>query len=678
MKEDELKKETSYLEKTLKLLDKRLKELGGNLEIKESSIQNFQRLTFKEIGSMDKYEIQSNLLSSDMEVLEFERKSKYLMKLLRIKDNPYFGRIDFLSDKLYQVYIGITYLTDDNNCNLIYDWRSPIASLFYQNEIGETSYQAPLGKVSGNLILKRQYKIRNRKLIHVFDNNLNITDELLESVLALNSDSKMRNIVNTIQAEQNDIIRNLTDKNLIVEGIAGSGKTSVALHRIAYLLYQIESLKSSNILIFSPNDIFSTYISNVLPELGEDNTLETTFSSFQSSYIKEYKNVENFTSFIARYYQDKDTNKNLIKIKQSDLMITLIDDFVVDLENQIKFYDDYFDTLFFYKKEELNQLYKRYSKLTLFARYKKMSEYICNQNNLPLKKYGRKIITKLYELSNFNPNLKLIYESFYQSKYFQNIFKLTLKEIKSFTTKKEISYEDSLLFIYLKGKLTEFPYSNQVLEIVVDEAQDYNKLQYIILKKIFKRASFTILGDVNQTINPYYKYETLNDLQVIFDESKYLKLTKTYRSSKEIIDYANKILNLNYVVAIRKKINKKVLIRESEDLNSIKKDLNYGIKNYKRVAIITKDDFETNNLYNELKTDYDISNILASKIKNPNLLITPAYLAKGLEFDFVIIYTTLNNHYNLESKYLFYVAVTRCQHELIVYNQEKYFLNLKA
>ena len=307
--------EEEYLKNTLILLDDKIEELGVNLEIDNIKINEFQKFIFKEMGSMDKYEIQSNMLSSAMELNEFERKAKYLKKLLHIKDSPYFGRIDFLSDKLYEVYIGITYLSTNDNQNIIYDWRSPIASLFYQNSLGKTSYLAPNGNVFGNLTLKRQYNIKNRKLLQILDNSLNITDELLQQVLANNSSDKMKNIVNTIQEEQNDIIRNLSDKNLIVEGIAGSGKTSVALHRIAYLLYQIEDLTSNNILIFSPNDIFSTYISNVLPELGEDNTKETTFSALQSSYLREYKSVESFKDFLARYYQDKDFNKELVKLK---------------------------------------------------------------------------------------------------------------------------------------------------------------------------------------------------------------------------------------------------------------------------------------------------------------------------------------------------------------------------
>ena len=198
-----------------------------------------------------------------------------------------------------KVYIGITHVEDEeNDIYLVNDWRSPICSMFYDYEVGPAKYKAPGGEVEGEILAKRQFNIKNGEIVHVFDNNLNIDDELLQEVLATESSDKMKNIVNTIQQEQNAIIRNIEDKNLIVQGIAGSGKTSVALHRIAFLLYKIENLSSNNVLIFSPNQIFSEYISNVLPELGEENTMQTTFHDFLSTFITEFKSVESFTNFV--------------------------------------------------------------------------------------------------------------------------------------------------------------------------------------------------------------------------------------------------------------------------------------------------------------------------------------------------------------------------------------------
>jgi DNA helicase-2/ATP-dependent DNA helicase PcrA len=250
-------------------------------------------------------------------------KRDYFKKLYRIKDNPYFASIIFEDEdgERFNVYLGLTYLKDDDYGNIIYDWRSPICSLFYDFEVGKCAYAAPGGAITGELLRKRQYKIEKCKLISAFDNSISIDDELLQEVLATDSNDKMKNIVNTIQQEQNNVIRNVRDKTLIVSGIAGSGKTSVALHRIAFLLYKIKNLTSNDILIFSPNQIFTEYISNVLPELGEDNTLQTTFNDYLSKTITEFSSVEPFMEFIGKYYTDREKNIDLIKYKQSDGII---------------------------------------------------------------------------------------------------------------------------------------------------------------------------------------------------------------------------------------------------------------------------------------------------------------------------------------------------------------------
>ena len=235
--------------------------------------------------------------------------------------------------------------------------------------------------------------------------------------------------------------------------------------------------------------------------------------------------------------------------------------------------------------------------------------------------------------------------------------------------KKKINYEDMLCFIYLKGLLEGFPYSNIIKQIVIDEAQDYNKLQYIILKKIFKKASFTILGDVNQTINPYQKYNSLEELIPIIDcNAKYVTLSKTYRSSSEIIEFTNKILGLNYVSAIRRPNNVPVVTRNDESL--LESDINNLKNKYKSLAIITKSRQEAVLLYENLKDKIDGISLMEDSDKkfNKNLVIVPSYLAKGLEFDSVISYTSKNNCYTEKEKYLLYVVLTRCQHELVIYN----------
>lgn len=671
MEKVELEKEQEYLDNTLNEIENQINDMKQGLDVQEEQIQDFRHYIIKEQGSMDSVEIQSNLMSSDLEIDYFNRKSRYLRSLYRIRHNPYFGRIDITSDDDYKIYIGITYLEKDGD-HIIYDWRSPVANLFYDSEHGNTSYEAPDGTIDCFLHKKRQYKIKDHNIISIFDNDTNINDEVLQQVLSNESSDKMKNIVNTIQKEQNTVIRDITSKHMIVEGIAGSGKTSVALHRIAYLLYKMPNLKSNKILIFSPNNIFSIYISNVLPELGEDNTNETTYSEFSSEYIKEYKKVESFTDFISRYYTGINNN-DLIKIKQSDLIVDALDEYVNNYIKGIRFTENLEYEKELFSKELLNDLFfDRYSKLPVPERIEAIADYICNKKNYARKHY-KPILSKLNKITSFEKDFKKIYSNFYKSDAFRKVYGIILddKEIDSFVKKDIINYEDSILFIYLKGLIQGFPYSNIIEEVVIDEAQDYSKLQYRILKKIFKRASFTLLGDVNQTVNPFYKYDSLESLKTILeDDTTYIRLTKTYRSSKEIIDYSNKILGLDYAVSIRKSNERPVIQRNNlkDDMESLRKDIKYLQTIYKKTCIITKDNDECNKVYEILKKDFNITNMNTGEGENPNLIIVPSFLAKGLEFDSVIIYNERDNCYYSDEKYLYYVAVTRAMHELIVYN----------
>ncbi len=665
---NDIKQEKDYLEFATEEISKKIDILGKEIHVKNEKITEFKKVLWENRGSIDGVEMQTELMSSQLEANFVLTKMNYYRKLLKLEYSPYFGRIDFKEDNLdtRKVYIGIANVEKDLNY-IIYDWRSPIASLFYDYSKGKAKYTAPDGEIKGEILLKRQYKIEGKKLLRVFDNNLNIVDDMLQEVLSSSSSDKMKNIVNTIQQEQNEIIRNISNKNLIVQGIAGSGKTSVALHRIAFLLYKIKNLKSSNVLIFSPNKIFSEYISNVLPELGEENTSETTFSEFASHYIKEFKSVESFSGFIEKYYTNKRDDEDLIRFKLSNKMIKVIENYVQEIDKNIKIIDNIETKFSLIEKEYLNYLLKdRYNKMPIFERMDYIAEHLCNKLGLISKKDKISITKKIKEVLSIKPDYKKLYKDLFISDSFSSSFN---KSINLKLNSKVINYDDALCFIYLKGLLNGFPYSNLIKQVVIDEAQDYNEMQYIILTKIFKRASFTLLGDVNQTINPYQKYDSLEVLKNILDgNTKYVELSKTYRSSKEIIEFTNKILNLNHVSAIRKEESVPVIKRDDDKY--LKNDINYLKNKYKSLAIITKDMLDAIRLYDLLKDDYkDISLVTNNSSKfNRDLIIIPSYLSKGLEFDSVISYTSKNNLYTKREKYLYYVVLTRCQHELIVYN----------
>ncbi len=664
--------EKRRLKEVLKLLDDKMASMGQDIFEDEDKFLEFRKYTWDNMRGMDVQELNQAKAESEFEANKILMKQDYFKKLFRIKDSPYFASIVFEDEKKerYGVYIGLTYLKDDDYGNIIYDWRSPICSLFYDYEVGPCAYTAPEGSIRGNLLRKRQYKIEKRELLSAFDNSMNIDDDLLQEVLAQDSNDKMKNIVNTIQQEQNNVIRNVRDKTLIVSGIAGSGKTSVALHRIAFLLYKIPNLTSNDVLIFSPNQIFTEYISNVLPELGEDNTLQTTFNDYLSHSITEFSAVEPFMNFIGKFYLDKAENYELIKYKQSDEIIRDIDLYIEDYIRKARMVSDFTENkIYTVYKEEINDLiHNRYNTLPLFERIDEIALKLSEANYKGSSKKKPTYRKMIMDNSSFKKDFKDIYLGFFSSDFCK--IRMNDKEIREFNKTKVIGYEDALLFTYMKGVLEGFPYERDIKQVVIDEAQDYSYLQYLIISKIFRNSNFTILGDVNQTINPYYKYDSLDILANIFKQCKCISLTKTYRSSPEIIEFTNKILGLNHVSAIRR--TEKTPLIHRTDPETLVDDIEYLRSKYKSVAVITRESNTAARLYEELKDKIPIS-MLNSQTEefNKELVIIPAYLAKGLEFDSVIVYSDGESKYMKNEKNLLYVACTRAQHELIVYSVNK-------
>ena len=663
---EEFEREKNYLNKTVSLVRKKISKLGQELYDDDSKVLEFKKLIWDTHAEMDPTEMRNMMAESDLQVTIMQSKGNYLQRLFRVQNKPYFGSIRFKDNEGEEdIYIGITHVEDKLNY-YVHDWRSPICSMFYDFETGPAYYKAPAGIIKGEITRKRQYIIEDAELKNIFDNDLNISDSLLQEVLAEESSDKMKNIVNTIQEEQNKVIRNTEDKNLIVEGIAGSGKTSVALHRIAFLLYRIPNLTSNNVVVFTPNKVFSEYISNVLPELGEENTYDMTFYDLLCQNINEYKDIENFTDFISRYYKENISDFNLIKYKQSDEIINDIDDYINNLLTKVKFtnkleYDDFIEV----DTDELNSMLTyKYKNFPLFERIKEMSKRIASNNYKGSIKNASSIEKKLKELLNIELDLKVIFNDFYNSDYFKYKHKEKVND-------KYLYYEDACIFLYIKSLLVGFNTNHIIKQIVIDEAQDYNKLQYLIIKKTFKTSNYTILGDTNQTINPYYKYNSLEELTSIFDSSKYITLTKTYRSTGKIIDYTNKILGLSHVTAIRNDKASDIIFRNNVTKNDFLTDINNLKNTSKSIAIITKNDKEAEDVYNLLKDNTDIVLIDGFSHIKRDLVVVPSYIAKGLEFDSVIIYTDIDNKYQEKDKYLYYVACTRAQHNLIIYNNDK-------
>ena len=675
---EELKKEVLYLKETLKILKNIIEKESDSIEIQKTNVNEMKKYIWENSGVLDDIEVMVSMRDVNKEVDFTNKNIKNINALRKSLSSPYFGRVDFsYDDDIISVYIGINGIIE-NLKNYVFDWRSPIASLFYNYGVGKAEYTAPMGKIQGDILLKRQYKISNGKIKRCFESDINIDDEYLQEILSSASSKKMTNIVNTIQKEQNMIIRNVDDKHLIVQGIAGSGKTSVALHRIAYLLYNEKKLTNNNVLIFSPNEVFSDYISNVLPELGEQNVLQTTFSDFSSSYIDG--DIESFTNFLERYYN----NENICFENQKHNKIKLSNEFKKEIDIFLK---DYISTARFVKclsingkkitREELNRIFlEKFDNREVSRRLEDMSEYLGGYK----KEFKRKIFQKLKELLTIDTNPIEVYNKILS----KNNLSIDKERTKFNSNRKiqKLSYSDLLPLMYINFELNGYPNARTIKHVIIDEAQDYTLLQFDILKKIFNSASFTILGDVNQTINPFYKYDNLNDINSIFNnKGKYIELTKTYRSSQEIIEFSNNILGIDNACSVRHSNSIPVEFREV-DKNVIRKILVENVhkmeeQNMKRIAIITKSNEEVINLYNELKKDLTKLKMInnSKDFKIGNLVILPSYISKGLEFDGVIIYTDKENEYQEKDKYLFYVVCTRAQHALSIYNQKNIVKN---
>ncbi len=664
---DEMKKEKAKLKNTTEAISSLLKEVDISINTSYDSSFEFRKYLWNDRFDIDHYEISVAMsnINSDMSKAQEIAEKRY--KLHKSLSNPYFARIDFKTgDTEKKYYIGLNGVMKDYIFH-VYDWRTPVASLFYNCGLGQASFDAPKGVISGEISLKRQFKIANGKIELCFDSNLNINDEYLQDILSNTSSKHMGSIVTTIQQEQNQIIRNITDKVLLVQGIAGSGKSSVALHRIAYLLYKEKHLTSANVLIFSPNDIFSEYISNVLPELGEENVLQTTFSDFAKAFVKGFNKIESFSEFIERHYNSRICKKtyNTIKFKFSDEYTNELNIFLAKHTTEIAFIEEIEIKNGIYSTTFLNEfIQKTYIRLPLNERFIKITEFICDEQKISYGLYGKGIIDLLKSKVDRTTDTLCIYNCFLSEKMYKNIENQDI-----------IYYEDLPPLIYTQFFLSGYPNTGDIKHVVIDEAQDYNLLQFSLLKSLFKNASFTILGDVNQTINPYFQFSSFNILNKIFSNlGKYIELNKTYRSSEEIIKYSNTILNLKNVVSIRKKNSNPVVLRRVDNknlVNALSSDIKSLLENgLKKIAIICKSNEQA--LY--------IVKIMSGKIKNiryiddtyvydeKHIIVTPSYLSKGLEFDAVISYTDETNKYDSSDKHLLYVVCTRAQHSLIIYN----------
>lgn len=682
---------------------------------------------------------------------------KKLQDIENIFPKPYFARVDFkeIGEEKEEIYIGkISILDSENQKPIIIDWRAPISNLYYDGRIGEATYESPEGTIKGDISLKRQYFIENKILEKYVDIDLKTNDELLQVALEQKADERLKNIVATIQKEQNEIIRADMNKPLIVQGVAGSGKTTIALHRIAYLIYNTEkSFSPENFMIIAPNKFFLNYISNVLPDLGVEDVKQYTFEDFAYEIIgKKLKISDSNEKIVTIVNKEFDQINNgdidLIiqesKYKSSINFKKIIDDYLLSLEqNYLPNEDFIIDNIRIMKADEIKDIFiNKYKDLNFEARINEVKKHIYskikNKSDLIIKtienkrRYKIALLLKdknlseeekrtkrieIFEetediLKKLNNNeikivdfyfkkIKKMDAIYYYKDCIQNYLKEKIDDEKLYNylanntlgnlNRSEVAFEDLAPIIYLHYKIFGAKSKKELRHVIIDEAQDYGEFQFSVLKTILKSNSMTILGDIAQGIHSYRGIENWKrfiDIEFPEGDAKYTTLKVTYRTTKQIMEKANEVIEKlpeyekQYILKGEPVIDSKDSINiyekqnENEIINACIEKINmYKKMEFKSIAIIGKDIKECKEIKKKLEKEIDNIKLIQSKDSeyHAGVVIVPSYLAKGLEFDSVILFNVNQENYksNVLDIKLLYVAITRAMSKLDIFYTKK-------
>ena len=670
---------TLFLQDVTEKIRQRLDDIKQSLDEGQKEIESMHEYYWENYTEMDQYgyedyDNQQALLS---QVNANQDKLVLKHRFERMADAPFFGRVDFIfdgEDEAEPFYIGIGNFAEKAGMTpLIYDWRAPVSGLFYDYDKGPASYEAPAGTIRGEISSKWQYKIRGGKMIYAFESDTKIDDEILKQELGNNGDVKLKNIVRTIQKEQNAIIRNTKDKILVIQGAAGSGKTSIALHRIAYLLYHDrKNLKSSNVLVLSPNSVFGDYISHILPELGEENIREMSFDLFAYRELKDtavdcedrYDHLERIMKF------PDDQEKERFRMKQSESFVGLIEGFLATLEDRlVDFRPISFRGSQLTEEELIRMFYFKFQETPLLARMDAVMDYFVDAYET-LK--GRDISDEDREM------LREKFDSMYVTKDIYTIYNWLLEDYGYDMLpdvpyeRRKVQYEDVFPMLYLKYRLLGHGAQKNIKHLVIDEMQDYSFLQYVLLKQIFQ-CRMTILGDYAQTLDTK-QHDVLKFLPKIFGkEIRQVILRKSYRNTYEIARYAGEISGIRDLELLErhgKEVEERRFSSEDEMLEAVRENLRLGSEGYETAAVITMTEEEAYDIY-RLLTNRGIDAAYVDRDSSAfkrGLTVTTFYLAKGLEFDQV--FTIKGTEENPLEKQAQYISATRALQELYVYQCE--------
>ncbi|HBF1431056.1 TPA: AAA family ATPase, partial [Clostridioides difficile] len=545
---------------------------------------------------------------------------------------------------------------------IILDWRSPIASMFYDYEIGKAGYDAPIGWVDGEITRKRQFKIKNGKLEYALESSINIQDDILQKELSHTSDEKMKSIISTIQKEQNQIIRNDKADTLIIQGVAGSGKTSIALHRIAFLLYRFkDKISANNVIILSPNKVFGDYISNVLPELGEEPLCELSFENIAEVQLDRVINFESEKDPLE--INDAKWSER-VRFKSTLDFVKLIDDYIKQMPNKIFIPKDYTFGSFTAKSDWIQSRFEAYNRYPVKKRLEKVAEDIhykfesdnIMEEDLPKVKSILKSLNGMLTIKN----TLTLYKDFFKQMNISNMFVMA--------EKKTLEWSDVYPFIYIHAAYEGIQEDKIIRHIVIDEMQDYTPIQYAVINLLFK-CKKTILGDFGQLVNPNHTH-TLDDMKQLYNDGELVMLNKSYRSTFEIINFAKKIQDISSLEPIERHGEEPALLKcnnEQDEINKIKIEIEeFKKSDNATLGIILKTDNDAKAVYDALREEYSVHLISSeSSSFTKGVSITSIKMSKGLEFDEVIVPSVNNKtYYSDYDRSLLYIACTRAMHKL--------------
>lgn len=804
-------RETELLNNTLLLIRKQLDVWEGVLGERKTDIvearKHFGELAFNPLDLVEStIDFEHHSRELDRQELVYSHAFAARRKLLLLLDTPYFGRIDFREQgagHAEPIYIGKAAVLDENEENvLIYDWRAPISSMFYDYQLGDAEYETPDGPMKGTIELKRQYLIQRGQMQHMFDTGLHIADSLLQHLLGQNADDKMKSIVTTIQREQNQIIRETRHRTVIVQGSAGSGKTSAAMQRAAYMLYKHrDTWQANDILLLSPNGLFGDYVSNVLPELGEENLRQMTFQQLLEEALGKGIAAEDpFTQLETLLATDEYSITTAVRIKAIHWKATLefvelLDSYIHSLETKgMQFKSIGFRNQTVISVEQLNQLwYEEYAGLSvrkrvenikiwmeveLKAKHKayipivyrnllKQPHYIGTDEELlemAKKKVGAHFkkmraeaealayidFHELYRqwyvsMVDASPNAGGLGAADSEAAERQAIVQQTLDGLQRDVT----PYEDAIPLMYLRQAFVGVEQHHSVRHLMIDEAQDYSPFQLHMIRKIYPRGGMTLLGDFQQAIlaHTFASGNSLRELETMFpaDSTLVIELTKSYRSTREIVDLSTSVVNRTDIEPFSRSGERPVVVRvparSGLPAATVRAIRRLQAKGANSIAVICKTAVESAEAYEQIRQamradgtvegvagEYDnlqalelepglelklkpegsrqatkssglelgaataiaesASGATASEVVQEEeestevqlelitkytqtfkrgIVVIPSYLAKGLEFDGVVVYDASEKSYSQErERRLFYTVCTRALHQLIL------------